>query len=124
MGVIRKRYEISDEEWERVKELLPSEELPRQGRRPKPNRQMLNGILWIAKSGAAWRDLPERYGPWQTVYGEFMKWSEEGVFEEIFQILNTNADMQDLIMDSSIVKAHQHSGGAKKGAKEGRKPSI
>jgi transposase len=124
MGIIRKRYEISDEEWERIKELLPSEELPRQGRRPKPNRQMLNGILWIAKSGAAWRDLPERYGPWQTVYGKFMKWSEAGEFEKVFQILNTDADMQDLILDSSIVKAHQHSGGAKKGAMEGQKTSI
>ena len=124
MGAIRKRYEISDDEWERVKEMLPSEELPRQGRRPRSNRQMLNGILWIAKSGAAWRDLPERYGPWQTVYGKFMKWSKEGVFEKIFQVLNTDADMQDLILDSSIVKAHQHSGGAKKGAKDSQKSSI
>lgn len=124
MGAIRKRYEISDDDWKRVKELLPSEELPRQGRRPKPNRQMLNGILWIAKSGAAWRDLPERYGPWQTVYGKFVKWSKEGVFEKIFQVLNTDADMQDIILDSSIVKAHQHSTGAKKGAKNSQKPSI
>ena len=124
MGAIRKRYEISDEEWEKVKELLPSEELPRQGRRPKPNRQMLNGILWIAKSGAAWRDLPERYGSWQTVYGKFTKWCREGVFEKVFQELNTDADMQDLIMDSSIVKAHQHSIGAKKGTKKQRKSSI
>jgi len=65
------RYEINNEEWEQVKNFLPSQALQKQGRPPKLNRQILNAILWIAKSGAAWSDLLERYGAWQTVYGKF-----------------------------------------------------
>lgn len=124
MATVKRRYEISDEEWERVKDLLPTDQLERQGRPPKPNRDMLNDILWIAKSGAAWRDLPERYGSWETVYGKFKKWEEKGVFQEIFDTLNIDADYQDLSLDSSSVKAHQHSAGAKKGAIIPNKTSI
>lgn len=112
-----KRYEISDEEWEMIKELLPSDQLPKQGRPPKPNRDMLNGILWIAKSGAPWRDLPERYGPWNTVYDRFSAWAKAGVFEKIFEVLGVDADMQELSIDSTSVKVHQHAAGAKKGQK-------
>lgn len=112
-----KRYEISDEDWEMVKDLLPSDQLPKQGRPPKPNRDMLNGILWIAKSGAPWRDLPERYGPWNTVYDRFRAWAEANVFEKIFEMLGVDADMQDLSIDSTSVKVHQHAAGAKKGQK-------
>jgi transposase len=115
MTTNRKRYEISDEEWERVKDLLPSDKLKKQGRPPKPNRDMLNAILWIARSGAPWRDLPERYGSWKTVYDRFNKWSKKGVFEEIFEILNVDADMQELSIDSTSIKVHQHDAGAKKG---------
>jgi transposase len=57
---------------------------------------MLNGICWVLRSGAAWRDLPERYGPWQTVYKRFVKWSKAGVFEKIFKDLADDADMQDI----------------------------
>ena len=85
MAGYRNRYERKDEEWEQVKDSLPSELLQKQGRLSKPNRQILNAILWIAKSGAAWRDLLERYGAWQTVYGKFKKWSANGIFENIFQ---------------------------------------
>ena len=124
MAALKRRYEINDEEWDRVKDLLPPDQLEKQGRPPKPNRDMLNAILWIAKSGAAWRDLPERYGAWETVYGKFKKWEENGVFQEIFDTLNIDADYQDLSLDSSSVKAHQHSAGAKKGAKTPSKTSI
>ena len=122
MAGYRNRYERKDEEWEQVKDLLPSEALHKQGRPPKPNRQMLNAILWIAKSGAAWRDLPERYGAWQTVYGKFKKWSDNAVFENIFLILSMDANIQDISLDSSCVKAHQHSAGAKRGSKYRNKP--
>ena len=115
MTTSRKRYEISDEEWERVKDLLPSDKLEKQGRPPKPNRDMLNAILWIARSGAPWRDLPERYGSWKTVYDRFNKWAKEGVFEKVFETLNVGADMQELSIDSASVKVHQHAAGAKKG---------
>lgn len=115
MAAIKRRYEQSDEEWERVKGLLPPDKLEKQGRPPKPNRDMFNAILWIARSGAAWRDLPERYGPWETVYTRFKKWDEQGVFEEIFAILSIDADYQDLSLDSTSIKAYEHSAGAKKG---------
>ena len=112
-----RRYEITDDEWGRVKDLLPTDELPRQGRPPKPNRDILNGILWIVKSGAPWRDLPERFGPWQTVYDRFNKWAKTGIFEKIFEVLSIDADMQDLSLDSTSIKVHQHAAGAKKGRK-------
>lgn len=115
MSAVKRRYELSDEEWERVKDLLPSDKLDRQGRPPKPNRDMLNAMLWIARSGAAWRDLPERYGPWETVYTRFKKWDEQHVFEEVFSVLSIDADYQDLSLDSTSIKAHEYSAGAKKG---------
>jgi len=111
-----RRYELTEQEWESVKELLPPENTGR-GRPSKPNRDMLNGIVWIAKSGAAWRDLPERFGAWQTVYERFTVWSNENVFEKIFDILCIDADLQDLSIDSTSCKAHQHAAGAKKGRK-------
>lgn len=116
------RYEIKDEEWEQIKDLLPTDILARQGRPPKPNRDILNGILWIVRSGAPWRDLPERFGPWQTVYDRFNKWAKGGIFEKIFELLNIDADTQDLSIDSTSVKVHQHAAGAKKGPKIQKHP--
>jgi len=110
------RYEISDADWERIKDLLPPENKG-EGRPSKPNRDMLNGMLWIAKSGAAWRDMPDRYGPWKTVYSRFTKWSKNDVFETVFKALTGDADMQDLSIDSTSCKVHQHAVGAKKGLK-------
>jgi transposase len=115
MSINRRRYEINDEEWERVKDLLPPERTGKPGRPSGDNRTALNGILWIARSGAAWRDLPERYGSWSTLYDKFKRWSDAGVFEGIFEILNVDADTQDLCIDSTSIKVHQHAAGAKKG---------
>ena len=113
----QRRYEISDTEWERVKDILPPERTGKAGRPSGDNRTALNGILWIVRSGAPWRDLPERYGSWSTLYDKFARWSDLGIFEKIFNILNVDADMQDLSMDSTSIKVHQHAAGAKKGAK-------
>ena len=76
---------------------------------------MLNDLLWMARSGAGWEDLPERYGPWKSVYSRFRKWRDDGTFLRIFEALGEDADMENLSLDSTSVKAHQHSGGAKKG---------
>jgi len=110
------RHEIIDAEWERVKDLLPPENTG-EGRPSKPNRVMLNGMLWQAKTGAPWRDMPERYGPWQTVYSRFREWSGNDVFKKLFDALKADADMQDLSIDSTSCKVHQHAAGAKKGLK-------
>ena len=107
-----KRYELTEDQWNRVKDLIPCSKM---GRPPKDNRLMLNAMLWLACSGAGWQDLPERYGSWKTVYSRFCKWRDDGTFLRIFQELNQDADMENLSLDSTIIKAHPHSAGAKKG---------
>ena len=72
-------------------------------------------MVWLARSGAPWRDLPERYGSWQTVYSRFRKWIDDGILDNIFRILSLEAELEELSIDTSIVQAHQHSAGAKKG---------
>ena len=110
-----RRYELTDEEWNRIAPLLPPENTGKQGRPPKCTRTILNGIVWIARSGAPWRDLPERYGAWQTVYSRFRKWIDDGIIDNIFRVLSLDAELTELSIDASIVQAHQHSAGAKKG---------
>lgn len=111
-----RRYEMNDAEWERISNYIPEKEVGTPGRPPKPAREVLNGILWIARSGAPWRDLPERFGPWETVYTRFRELLTNGILVKIFADLNVEADMQDIAHDSTSVKVHQHAAGAKKGA--------
>ena len=106
-----RRHEITNEEWERIKELFPPERTGKKGRPAKNNRNMLNGMLWIARTGAQWRELPERYGPWQTVYSRFRKWQEIGIWENIFHMLSSDADKENLSIDSTMSKAHQSTNG-------------
>jgi transposase len=83
MGDAR-RYELTDEAWAHIEPLLPSDEGKRGGRW-RDHRTILNGILWHAYSGSPWRELPERYGPWQTCYDRFRKWAADGTFDRIFE---------------------------------------
>lgn len=106
------RYELSDEQWEQIKELFPAYTTGRPSKRS--DREMFNAMLWIARSGAPWRDLPERYGLWKTVYARFCKWRNDGTLVLIFQALQIEADFENLSIDSTSVRAHQHSAGAKK----------
>ena len=103
-----RRYELTDEEWNRIAPLLPPENTGKQGRPRKDNRIILNGMVWLARSGAPWRDLPERYGSWQTVYSRFRKWIDDGILDNIFRILSLEAELEELSIDASIVQAHQH----------------
>lgn len=96
--------------------MLPPENTGKQGRPRKCNHTILNGIIWIARSGVPWRDLPERYGPWETVCSRFRKWIEDGILDNIFRVLSLEAELDELSPDGSIVQAHQHSAGTKKGA--------
>lgn len=111
---INRRYEMTDAEWERLKPYFPDRKSTDKGRPQSEPRKMLNGIFWIARSGAAWRDLPERYGAWQTVYKHFSKWQETGLLERIFKDLSADADLQDISIDSTYIKAHKASAGAQK----------
>jgi transposase len=115
MAASPRRYEVTDEEWSRLAQYFEQAPGKKMGRPRNDDRQMLNGILWIARSGASWRDLPERYGAWSSVYRRFKEWQESGLFQRIFEELAEEADLQDMSVDSTYIKAHQASAGAKKG---------
>ena len=111
-----KRYELTKGQWERIKELLPPERAGKRGRPRKDDRTMLNGMLWIVRSGAQWREMPETYGPWQSVYARFAKWRDDGTLEAIFRALSADADMENLSLDSTCIKVHESAnGGGKNG---------
>lgn len=117
------RRELSDTQWNQLEPHLPPQK-PDVGRPNKEHRRIIDGILWVLRTGAPWRDLPEAFGPWQTVYSRFRRWCENGTWQRIYDELQEEADQNgDLdwlvhFVDSSIVRAHQHSAGApKKGAK-------
>ena len=111
-----RRYELTDEEWEKIAQLIPEKATGTQGRPAKDNRMMMNGMMWLARSGSSWRDLPERYGPWKSVYSRFRKWRDLGVFVKVFKMLSLESEIEILSLDSTTVKAHSFAAGAKKGA--------
>ncbi len=105
------RHAIKDEDWERIADLLPGQ--PGQpGVTAKDNRLFLNAVLWIAKTGAPWRDLPERFGPWNSVWRRFDRWARKGVWQRVFEALQ-DPDLEWVLLDSSVVRAHQHAAGKK-----------
>ena len=112
-----KRYELTDSEWNRIKDMLPPEQ-PKEGKRGRPakydNCSIMNGILWIARTGTPWWTLPERYGKWQAVYARYRQWKQLGIFETIFTALSADADMENLSIDSTSCKVHQSSNGGEK----------
>jgi len=109
------RYELSDAEWAQIEFLLPCE-TGRKARPSKDNRRMVNGMVWILRSGAPWRDLPQRYGPWQSVYTRFRRWTQTGIWQKILEHLIQEEPVQSIVMlDSTIVRAHQHASGGKGG---------
>lgn len=110
-----RRYELTDQEWEQVASLRPSEKTGKSGRPSKDNRTMLNEMVWIARSGIPWRDLPEHYGPWNSVYSRFRKWIDDEILDNIFRVISFETELYELSLNATIVQAHQHSAGAKKG---------
>ncbi len=109
------RHELTDEQWQRIAPLLPQE----RGRRARPaklsNRLFINAVLYIAKTGAPWRDLPERFGPWKTVHNKFSRWNSAQIFDAVLLVFAADADHESSIIDASYVRAHQHSAGGKGG---------
>jgi len=108
-----RRHELTDEQFEKIKDFLPGRE-GSVGVTAQDNRLFVNAVIWVFKTGAPWRDLPDRFGKWSSVHRRFSRWSASGVFDKIFRILSEDADMEFLLMDGTIVKAHQHASGAKK----------
>lgn len=111
-----RRYEVDDAQWDKIEPYLGNHG-KKTGRPQANNRKIFNGVLWILRTGAPWRDLPEYYGPWQTVYKRFAQWEKDGKLKEMFEHLRRNPDMQDLCIDGTYIKAHRASAGAKKGIK-------
>ena len=112
-----RRHELSNEQWEKIKDLLPPERKPQGGCPAKNNRIMMNGIIYWLNTGVVWRDLLKRFGPWQSVYGRFRNWTKAGIWEKVFNelIKNDIVDYENLMIDSTIIKVHQHANGVKKG---------
>src|ERR671933_2829387 len=114
---MRRRHELTDAEWARLAPLLPAR---------KDDRLVLNAILWKLATGAPWRDLPERYGPWQSVYPRSRRWARDGTWDRIFAAAQRRADAAGEVdwglhfVDGSVIRAHQHAAGAKGGTRNRR----
>ena len=107
------RHELTDAEWKKVQSLLPP---PRSRRSLTGDRQFISAVLWLARTGVPWRDLPERYGPWKSVYNRFNNWAKRGVWERIFKALQVAPDPEGSILDGSVVRAHLDAAGGKGGS--------
>jgi putative transposase len=111
-----KRYELSDRQWQRIADLLPGK-AGDPGRTGADNRLFVNAVLWVLRSGAHWQDLPERYGKWKTVHKRFTRWADSGVWERVFASLTRDRDNQYLMLDTTLVRAHQQAASGKGGPK-------
>lgn len=111
------RHNISDDLWQRLEPMICPPRTKFRGRPPKDARLMLNGILWILHSGVPWRDLPEEFGPWQTVYKRFNRWANSSLWQDILSILASEADLESICMDGSYVRVHQRATGGKGGTR-------
>ena len=106
------RHELSDAQWAEIVGLLPITPGPRSKR---GDRAFVNAVMWRLKTGAPWRDIPERYGSWKTIYNRFARWAKRGVWEQVFKALRIGDDVGSLI-DGSVVRAHQDAAGGKGGS--------
>lgn len=109
---MQNKHSLKDDQWARIKDSLPGRRADR-GVTAKDNRLFVDAVLWIARTEAPWRDLPESYGKWPSVHKRFIRWSRKGVWQMIFNTLAVEADTEWLMIDSTIVRAHQHSAGGK-----------
>lgn len=107
-----RRYALRDDQWERIKDLLPGRK-GTVGVTAKDNRLFIEAVLYRYRAGVPWRDLPERFGDYRVVHTRFMRWSKTGVWKRLFQALSADADNEYAMLDATIVRAHQHSSGAK-----------
>ncbi len=115
-----RRYALRDDQWEQISPHLPGQK-GSFGRNAKDNRLFVEAVIYRYRAGIPWRDLPERFGDWKNIHRRWSRWSEKNIWEEIFKSLSKEADNEYAMIDSTIVKAHQHSAGAIK-KKEKIKP--
>ena len=104
---------LSDEVWTRIESVLPGKEGD-PGRTASDNRWFVEAVLWIGRTGCPWRDLPKAFGRWHTVYMRFSRWRRKGVWERVIHAVADETGIKHVLIDSTIVRAHQHSSGARK----------
>ena len=117
------RRALTNAQWRRIAPLIPGKEGDR-GRHGEDNRLFVDAVLWLARAGAPWRDLPSEFGNWNSVFQRFRRWAKKGVWQSIFNALVEDPDFEYLIIDSTIVRAHQHAAGAKKGGAKMRRLGV
>ena len=109
-----KRYELTDSQWARIASLLPGK-AGDPGRTAVDNRQFVDGVLWVLRSGAHWHDLPARYGKWKSLHKRFSRWAKAGVWEQVFEALIHDPRNEYLMLDTTLVRAHQQAATGKGG---------
>jgi putative transposase len=115
-----RRYELTDERWQQIEHLLPGREgCP--GAHADDNRLFVNAVIWVARTGAPWRDLPERFGNWNSVFQRFNRWAKQSVWQKVFEAIR-DPDLESLMLDSTTIRAHQHAAGAVGKKRPTRKP--
>jgi len=107
-----RRYELTDEEWGRIESHLPGK-AGDPGGQGEDNRLFVNAVIWVARTGAPWRDLPTRFGLWNSAFQRFNRWSKAGVWERVMRALQS-PDLKAVLLDSTIIRAHQHAAGSPK----------
>ena len=118
------RQMLSNRQWKQIKPLLPGKPGD-PGRTGLNNRLAVEAILWIARTGAPWRDLPQEFGRWFTVYQRFNRWVKRGVLDSVFQLLNKDLELKTVMVDGTFIKVHQHgTGSLKVSARPVEKPSV
>jgi transposase len=112
------RGELTEKQWQQLEPLLPPQS-PETGRPNKDHRTIINGILWVLRTGAPWRDLPECYGPWRTIASRFYRWRRDGLWDRLLMTVQQQANIQGKVnwelhyVDGTMVRAHQHAAGAR-----------
>ena len=104
---------LRDDQWDRVKDMLPGKATDR-GVTAKDNRLFVEAVLWILRTGSPWRDLPRELGNWHNTYTRFSRWGKNGVWQRVVDAFRRDADLQALLLDGTVVRAHQHAAGAQK----------
>ncbi len=107
------RRMLREDQWARLEALLPGKQSD-PGRTARDNRRFVEAVLWVMRTGSPWRDLPEELGHWHRTFVRFSRWRQKGVWERVATALRADADLENLFIDSTIVRAHQHSAGAQK----------